>query len=262
MISKKFLLNKKNIFLIGGYGLIGKEVVKLFLSHGAKIVILDNAKKNFFLKKNCFYSYFDCAEINVLDEKISKLVKKFGLPDALINCSYPRSQDWSKINFSSAKLSSVKENIDSNLISQAWISRIVAEKIKKKKKKCSIVHLSSIYGVVGQDPEVYKNTNMRENLVYSLIKGGIINYSRLMASYYGKYNIRVNTIVIGGIKGHVAGLKNKQSKIFIKNYSQRTPLKRLANPDEIAPSILFLASDASSYITGSVLTVDGGWTAI
>jgi 3-oxoacyl-[acyl-carrier protein] reductase len=162
MISKKFLLNKKNIFLIGGYGLIGKEVVKLFLSHGAKIVILDNAKKKFFLKKNCFYSYFDCTEIDVLDEKISKLVKKFGLPDALINCSYPRSQDWSKINFSSAKLSSVKENIDSNLISQAWISRIVAEKIKKKKKKCSIVHLSSIYGVVGQDPEIYKNTNIRK----------------------------------------------------------------------------------------------------
>jgi NAD(P)-dependent dehydrogenase (short-subunit alcohol dehydrogenase family) len=261
MISKKFLLEKKVAFLVGGSGLIGQQTAKLFLKHGARVVILDKVKKKMF-NKNCFYHYFDCAETDILDNVISGLIKKFSFPDILVNCSYARTQDWAQINFSSAKLDSLRENIDSNLTSQAWISRIIAEKMKRKKKKCSIIHVSSIYGVVAQDLEIYKNTTMRENLAYSLIKGGIINYSRLMASYYGKYNIRINTVVVGGVSGHVAGSKNKQSKNFIKNFCKRVPLKRLANAYEISHSIVFLASDASSYVTGSILTVDGGWTAI
>ena len=103
---------------------------------------------------------------------------------------------------------------------------------------------------------------MKENLTYSLIKGGIINFTRQMASYYGKNNIRVNTVCPGGIAGHVADLSSKQSKQFVKNYSNQVPLKRLGNSEEVASTILFLSSSASSYITGTTIMVDGGWTAI
>ena len=83
-----------------------------------------------------------------------------------------------------------------------------------------------------------------------------------MASYYGKFNIRVNTICPGGIKGTVQGVMNKQEKNFVQNYSLKVPLSRLGNADEISYPVLFLASEASSYITGSTLVVDGGWSII
>ena len=105
-------------------------------------------------------------------------------------------------------------------------------------------------------------TNMKENMSYALIKGGITNLTRLMASYYGKYNIRINTIAPGGIKGHVANHAAKQSVSFIKNYNKQVPLKRLGNTREVAEAATFLVSPASSYITGVTLMVDGGWTAI
>ena len=83
-----------------------------------------------------------------------------------------------------------------------------------------------------------------------------------MASYYGKHNIRVNTLCPGGISGHVAGKSDEQDPLFVKNYCNKIPLKRMSNPDEIASVALFLASDAASYITGATIMVDGGWTAI
>ncbi len=92
-------------------------------------------------------------------------------------------------------------------------------------------------------------------MTYSAIKGGIINLTRYLASYFGKYNIRVNNICPGGIF-------DNQDKDFVKNYSKKTPLKRMGQPEEIAPAVLFLASEASSYVTGITLMVDGGWTAI
>ena len=95
----------------------------------------------------------------------------------------------------------------------------------KNKVSGSIIQLSSIYGLVGQDTNIYKSTKMKENLSYSVIKGGIINLTRQMASYYGKFNIRVNSICPGAIKGHVAGLQLKQDSNFIKQYSKTTPLK-------------------------------------
>ena len=120
----------------------------------------------------------------------------------------------------------------------------------------------SIYGILGQDLSIYLNTKMEENMSYSIIKGGITNLTRQMASYYGKFNIRVNTICPGGIKGTVQGVMNKQEKNFVKNYSSKVPLSRLGNPNEISYPVLFLASEASSYITGSTLVVDGGWSII
>ena len=96
---------------------------------------------------------------------------------------------------------------------------------------------------------------MTENVAYSAIKGGIINYTRLMASYFGKYNIRVNSISPGGIF-------DNQNEIFVNNYNKTSPMKRMGLPNEVASAVLFLASDLSSFVSGENLMVDGGWTAI
>ena len=88
-------------------------------------------------------------------------------------------------------------------------------------------------------------------MTYAAIKGGIINLTRLMAAYYGEYNIRGNNICPGGVF-------QNQNSVFVENYSKKVPLHRMAKPEEIASTVLFLASEASSYITGATIMVDGG----
>jgi NAD(P)-dependent dehydrogenase (short-subunit alcohol dehydrogenase family) len=90
----------------------------------------------------------------------------------------------------------------------------------------------------------------------------ITDLTRLMASYYGKYNVRENTICPGGLLGHVAEKSDSQHPIFLKNYCNKVPLKRMGILEEIASVVLFLSSEASAYITGVTIMVDGGWSAI
>ena len=182
--------------------------------------------------------------------------------DIYINCAYPHTSDWGKSSFRKVTARRFKKNIEIQMISSAWTSRLVAESMAKKKISGSIIHIGSIYGIVGQDLSIYKGTKMNENMTYSMIKGGIINLTRQMASYYGKYNIRVNTLCPGGIRGGLAGRRKTQEKTFIKNFNNKVPLKRLGYPEEIASTALFLASDAASYISGATIVADGGWTAI
>ena len=179
-----------------------------------------------------------------------------------VNCSYPATKNWKFSSFKKNKLSILRKNVDMHLNSYSWLSYKICEKMKKEKKNGSVIMLSSIYGIVAQNNEIYKNTNMEENMNYSIIKGGINNFAKQLASHYGPYKIRVNSVCPGGIIGHVKGSKKNQDRKFLENYSKNCPLKRLGNPDEVASSVLFLASDASSYITGTSFLVDGGWTAI
>jgi NAD(P)-dependent dehydrogenase (short-subunit alcohol dehydrogenase family) len=120
----------------------------------------------------------------------------------------------------------------------------------------SIVNIGSIYGVVGNDFTVYENTGgMTSPAAYAAIKGGITNFTRYLASYYGAKGIRVNCVSPGGIFNH-------QHPAFVTQFEHKLPLKRMGKPEEIAAPIRFLLSDDASYITGHNLMVDGGWTAI
>ena len=156
----------------------------------------------------------------------------------------------------------MSKNIEIHMNSYAWLAKLAAEAMVKNKVKGNIVSLNSIYGILGQDMNTFEKTSMEENMPYTIIKGGLINLTRQMASYYGRFGIRVNSVCSGGLKGHVAGHSDAQEKQFIINYEKKVPLKRLGNPEEIANVIAFIVSDASSYITGSNIVVDGGWTII
>ena len=260
--TKKFNLKNKFSIVLGGSGLLGSEVCKALNQFGSRVLNLDLIQnKNSNESKISFYK-LDINNLESFEKKIEKIIKIYGVPEIFINCSYPKTKTWPKLSFKTADIKSLKKNIDLHLNSYIWIARVIAEKMKKFNVKGSIVQFSSMYGLFGQNMNIYEKTKIKENLAYSAIKGGIINNSKLMASYYGKYNIRVNTICPGGITGHVAGLANTQPKTFVRNFNKQVPLKRMGTSDEIASAVLFLASDASSYITGTSLIVDGGWTAI
>lgn len=258
---KKFSLDDKVAFVTGGVGLIGTEVTKALSESGAKVVILDiNEEKGKLLKKqlkdkgvDVEFEVFDTTDLKQTDRALDKLQKKYKKIDVWVNAAYPRTFDWSS-KVEDLQLKSFQKNVDMHLNSYSWISRKVCLMMKKQKRG-SLINFGSIYGVVGNDFTIYEGTDMNPPMAYSAIKGGIINLTRYLASYFGKYNVRVNTICPGGIF-------DNQNPDFVKNYSKKTPLKRMGNPEEMASAVLFLASDASSYITGTTLMVDGGWTAI
>lgn len=264
---KNFSLKNKKAIVVGGSGLLGSEIVKALLSASAQVINLD--KKNLSLSpryknesKKYQYSLFNIKMTNALDKNVDKILKKFGCPDIFINCSYPTTKNWSKSSFKNNKISNLRDNVDLHLNSYAWFAYKICDIMKKSKKKGSVIMLSSIYGLMAQNQEIYKKTNMSENMNYSIIKGGINIFAKQLASFYGSYGIRVNSVCPGGITGHVKGSKKKQNKTFIKNYSRNCPLKRLGKPEEVASSVLFLSSDASSYITGTSFLIDGGWSIV
>ena len=259
----KFRLINKIAYVLGGSGHIGTEITYALSEFGAKVIVLDtNLNKKFAKHKNIKFEKFNVAKLKESESKLNKLILKYGTPNIFINCSYPYSKTWSKSSFLKITLKSIKENIDLHLVSYLWFARLIAERMKKAKIAGSLIQFGSVYGVVGQNLSIYKGTKLTENLTYSAIKGGIINNTKLMASYYGKYNIRINAICPGGLEGNIAGKSERQPGKFKKQYTLQVPLKRMGKPEEIAPSVLFLASDASSYVTGTTFMVDGGWTAI
>lgn len=254
---EKFLLKGRVAFVTGGVGLLGFEVTKALADAGAKVVILDIdiKKRSQLLRKNkqVFFEEFDVTDLDNIDKKIEELVKKYKRVDVWVNTAYPRTLDWGE-KVENLSLNSWQKNVEIHLNSYSWISRKVCL-IMKKQKGGSLINFASIYGVVGNNFSVYEGTKLTSPMAYSAIKGGIVNLGRYLASYFGEFNVRVNTICPGGIF-------NNQDKIFVKNYEKSTPLKRMGKSEEIATATLFLASDASSYVTGITLMVDGGWTAV
>jgi len=122
------------------------------------------------------------------------------------------------------------------------------------KANSSIINIASIYGVVAPDQSIYP-AGFTKPATYGVTKAGVIQLTRYLAAYWGQKQIRVNCLVCGGVE-------NNQSIDFIKKYSAKTPLGRMARASDFIGILLYLASDQSGYTTGSVLTIDGGWTAI
>jgi NAD(P)-dependent dehydrogenase (short-subunit alcohol dehydrogenase family) len=126
-----------------------------------------------------------------------------------------------------------------------------------KQKNGSIINVSSIYGIVGPDQRIYGKSRHNSPPFYSAAKGAIVNLTKYLAACWGKNNVRVNTLTLGGIYDK----KLHTDKEFVKKYSEKTMLGRMSRVSDYNGAILFLSSDLSSYMTGANLIVDGGWTA-
>ena len=255
----KFNLSEKNAIVVGGAGLIGKEITIALSESGASVIVIDLNKSivddiiekyNF---SNISFEKLDLENIDELESNFKKILKKIDRLDIFINCSYPRPKVQERKSFNEVKFKYFRKIVDMQLNSFCWLAKMAAQKMRSSNYPGSIIQFSSIYGVVGQNLNIYKNTDMTENVAYSAIKGGIINYTRLMASYFGKYNIRVNSISPGGIF-------DNQNETFIKAYTKFSGNKGMLSPEDISDAVNFLISDQSKFINGQNLIVDDGFS--
>jgi len=249
------MINFKNkkILVLGGSGLIGKSLISKLLKNGAHVINVDFVNLKIKKKKYKFYN-LDVTK-NDFIEKLKYKNKNLDI-DILINCSYPRTKNWSKNDFKNFNEFDFLNNLKLNSSSYFILTKKFADLMKNRKKGGSIILVSSIYGFLAHNMNLYKNTEKRENITYAIVKGALINFVKELASYYAKYNIRINAVSPGGIKDKT------MSKKFINKYSNLCPSKRMAHQDEVSSAICFLASDLSGYINGHNLIVDGGYSII
>lgn len=246
MISK---LKNKIVIVTGGSGLLGKEIIKDLETKGAIAINADINVATDFEKHTLTV---DITSEESIVKAIKLVSSHYGKIDGLVNNAYPRTKDWGT-KFEDITYESWQMNVDMQMNTTfLFIQKIMPELLKSKG---SIVNMTSIYGVVGNDLTIYENTTINTAAPYSAIKGGVINFTRYLASYYGRQGVRINCVSPGGIF-------DNQHETFVANYEKKVPMGRMGNPDDIAPSVSFLLSEEAKYITGQNLIVDGGWTSI
>ncbi len=260
-----FDISGKVILITGCNGLLGRSLVEECLKNNAKVAGLDlEASHNMAFDKNENFIYVKCnikkeLEIN---KALSKIKTKFKRFDVLVNNAATKTNNLKEFfrKFEDYNLDTWQEVMEVNLNSMFLMSKLVGKEFLKNKNGGSMIQISSIYGIVSPDFDIYKNSKYKGEImsspaVYSASKAGVIGLTKWLASYWGEKNIKVNCIVPGGIED-----SSSQDSTFSKNYNKKVPLSRLAKAEDIIPTILFLSSDASSYITGQSLVIDGGYS--
>ncbi|MDB3947331.1 SDR family oxidoreductase [Candidatus Pelagibacter sp.] len=256
MKKTSFNLRNKNIIITGGNGFLGSQIIDALLNERANVYIIDIKQKN----KKSSAKYFKSDITN--ENELVKILNYFKLKkikiDVLINnaaIDYPPL----KSGDSKLKLEKFSNELWDKDISVSLKGSYLCTKVfgtyMSKSNKGSIINVSSDLGIIAPDQRIYKDIGFTKPITYSVIKHGIIGLTKYTASYWGKKNIRCNAIAPGGIF-------NKQDSSFIKKINQLIPMGRMAKKNEYNGLILFLCSDLSSYMTGSVVVADGGRTII
>ena len=254
-------LKNKTVIITGGAGLLGHAFSKACAECGANVVVTDIDERGNELveqikkeakNSNVIFQKCDITNIRGIQDLIDLASKKFKSIDALVNNAYPRNKNYGK-KFEDVSFEGFCENVNMHLGGYFLITQQVA-KVMMKQNYGNIINMASIYGFSAPRFEIYEKTDMTMPIEYAAIKGAIINLTKYLASYLGRYNIRVNVISPGGVF-------NNQPESFVKKYSEKVVLgKRMANTDDIVGTLIFLLSDASKYITGQNIVVDGGFT--
>ena len=268
-IFKLFDLTGRNIIITGSSGTLGSQYADTLSQVGANVILIDINNKNNNLDKTLRKKYktkarFYCADIsiekNVLSLKKNILIDFKKIDGLINNAAYTnidaiKNSDNISAPFEKFSFQLWKKMLDVNLSGVFNCCKVFGSQMVKQRKG-AIVNIASIYGIVGNDQRIYGNSKINSPVSYAAAKGGIITLTRYLAAYWHGKNIRVNTLTPGGVID-----ESYQSKEFIKKYSEKTILGRMARSDEYNGALLFLMSDASSYMTGANLVIDGGWTA-
>ena len=250
----KFSLKSKVCLVTGGAGGIGEEICKALLDAGAKVILADiDEKKTYKLTKKLsskhknIYSYkLDATSLESIISLKNKLIKKFNKIDVLVNAiGICKNKDAVKVT-----KEEWDEVININVNSMFYLCREFGKIFIKRKSGC-IVNIGSNSGLIVDRPQPQASYNASKAAVHQLTKS--------LACEWAKYNIRVNAVAPGYVATKMTLLGRSKPNWF-KYWIDMTPMKRLAKPSEIASAVLFLSTDSSSYCTGTILSVDGGYT--
>ena len=255
-------LENRVVVITGGAGLIGKGFVRAVSENGGIAVIADLDESAGNKVKDEISTELDTDNIDFIKVDITSresvvgmidvLTNKYNAIDALVNNAYPRNKNYGR-KFEDVSYEDFCENLNVHLGGYFLMSQEVS-RLMVQQKRGVIVNIASIYGFMAPRFELYENASFTSPVEYSAIKGGLLSLTKYLASYLGKHDIRVNAISPGGVH-------NNQPESFVSQYSKKTIIGNgMAEPDDLTGALVFLLSDASKYITGQNIVVDGGWS--
>jgi len=273
MIQDKFNLAGQVAVVTGGSGLLGTEFCKTVAEAGAAVVVADLNQEaadkvaKGLAETGCAAASFglDVTRLESTRELVAVTLREFGRLDILVNSAAldPKFDPVAAAKgiapgaFEDYPLEQWTTALNVNLTGLFLVTQACVKPMLDQGKKGSIINICSTYGLNGPDQRIYVKDGARvayKPVYYTTTKAGVLGFTKYLAAYYAGTEIRVNALTPGGVY-------NNHEEYFVKNYSAKTILGRMAKKDEMNGALLFLASDASSYMTGNNVVVDGGWTA-
>jgi NAD(P)-dependent dehydrogenase (short-subunit alcohol dehydrogenase family) len=273
-IFDKFDLTDRTALVTGGAGLLGKEFCRTLAEAGAAVVVADlnedaAIEEAESLLKEGFRALgirTDVTDRGSVSRVVESALETFGRLDILVNSAAldPKVDPQALArgatplgSFEDYPLEAWNAALHVNLTGMFLITQACVAPMLAQGKKGSIINICSTYGLNGPDQRIYRKEGRPQTykpVYYSVTKAGVLGFTKYLAAYYMDTHIRVNALTPGGVY-------HQHDETFVANYSAKTILGRMADKDEMNGGLLFLASDASSYMTGANLVVDGGWTA-
>jgi NAD(P)-dependent dehydrogenase (short-subunit alcohol dehydrogenase family) len=269
-LPEMFDLNGRAAVVTGGAGLLGKQFCKTLAEAGASVVVVDLdealarqvAEELVSQQRQAVAVKTDVTDPHSVQGMVDAALANFGRLDILVNSAAldpkfdPQQQGKHANSFEEYPLEAWNQALNVNLTGMFLCCQAAARQMVQQGKG-SIINICSTYGLAGPDQRIYQREGQAPQykpVYYSVTKAGVLGMTRYLATYYAGTEIRTNALTPGGVF-------NNHDETFVRNYTYRTVLGRMARLDEMNGGLLFLASDASSYMTGSNLVIDGGWTA-
>ena len=273
MLEELFRLDNKIIVITGATGLLGKKHAEAIACYGGTPILLDlsqQAVNDFANELNEKYKVgavgfaIDITDEKAIEKNVKQLIEKFSKIDGLVNnaANNPKVEDNKEVNFSRLEnfsLASWNDDIAVGLTGAFLCAKHFGFAISQNTNGGSIVNISSDLGLISPDQRLYQQSGLPESqqpvkpVTYSVVKTGVIGLTRYLATYWAEKNVRCNAICPGGVE-------NGQPKEFIQEVSLRIPVGRLANANEYQSTLIWMLSDASSYLNGAIVPVEGGRT--
>lgn len=260
MSASLFSLEGRVAVVTGGAGKLGRAIVNGLSDHGARVAVFDVARADF---EQTIEAYeVDVTDGHALQEATAELVAAWGVPHILVNAaaldSPPDAPAEEVGPFETYPVESFDEVMGVNVKGTFLACQAIGGRMAENGQG-SIINISSIYGMLSPVQELYDfrrggGEEFFKPVAYSVSKSALYNLTRYLATYWAKSCVRVNTLTL-------AGVWNDQPQEFLDAYNARMPIGRMADQNEVIGPVVFLASDASSYVTGSNVVVDGGWSA-